>query len=165
MAFGVFFSALSIFLLFSLCISSLPAEQFSYASTTPKSWPHDYHSVLGFDHIFDHKQNRSTRRQDVRRVWKSRFCVAERARYHHLLALKKHSFRTFCLGFAQNHTKNTCTSDFFILKLQKYKGGFLLFCRMIEVFKQCISQPAIYKYPFIFLSFYGIIILYFDIPT
>ena len=34
----------------------------------------------GFDHIFDHKQNRSTRRQDVRRVWKSRFCVAERAR-------------------------------------------------------------------------------------
>ena len=42
--------------------------------------PHDYHSILGFDHIFDHKQNRSTRRQDVTRVWKSRFCVAERAR-------------------------------------------------------------------------------------
>ena len=34
----------------------------------------------GFDHIFDHKQNRSTRRQDVTRVWKSRFCVAERAK-------------------------------------------------------------------------------------
>ena len=45
-----------------------------------KSWPHINHSVLGFDHIFDHKQIRSTRRQDVTRVWKSRFCVAERAR-------------------------------------------------------------------------------------
>ena len=91
--------------------------------------------------------------------------MLKRARYHRLLALKKHSFRTFCLGFAQNHTKNTCTSDFFILKLQKYKGVFLLFCRMIEVFKQYISRPTIYKDPFIFLSFYGIIILYFDIPT
>ena len=46
----------------------------------PKARPHDYHSALGFDHIFDHKQIRSTRRQDVTRVWKSRFCVAERAR-------------------------------------------------------------------------------------
>ena len=46
----------------------------------PKAWPHINHSVLGFDHIFDHKQNRSTRRQECTRVWKSRFCVAERAR-------------------------------------------------------------------------------------
>ena len=33
-----------------------------------KTRPHDYHSVLGFDHIFDHKQNRSTRRQECTRV-------------------------------------------------------------------------------------------------
>ena len=45
-----------------------------------KTRPHGNHSVLGFDHIFDHKQNRSRRRQDCTRVWKSRFCVAERAR-------------------------------------------------------------------------------------
>ena len=50
------------------------------ASNAPKRWPHDNHSVLGFDHIFDHKQNRSTRRQDCTRVWKSRFGVAERAK-------------------------------------------------------------------------------------
>ena len=72
--------AFGVFLLCSWCISSLPAERFSSASTTPKSRPHINHSALGFDHIFDHKQNRSTRRQDVTRVWKSRFCVAERAR-------------------------------------------------------------------------------------
>ena len=46
----------------------------------PKRWPHINHSVLGFDHIFDHKQIRSTRRQECTRVWKSRFCVAERAK-------------------------------------------------------------------------------------
>ena len=45
-----------------------------------KTRPHINHSALGFDHIFDHKQNRSTRRQECTRVWKSRFCVAERAR-------------------------------------------------------------------------------------
>ena len=33
-----------------------------------KTRPHINHSALGFDHIFDHKQNRSTRRQDVTRV-------------------------------------------------------------------------------------------------
>ena len=43
-------------------------------------WPHINHSALGFDHIFDHKQNRSTRRHECTRVWKSRFCVAERAK-------------------------------------------------------------------------------------
>ena len=75
-----FLYLLSIFTLRSLCISSLPAERFSSASTTPKAWPHINHSVLGFDHIFDHKQIRSTRRQECTRVWKSRFCVAERAR-------------------------------------------------------------------------------------
>ena len=69
-----------VFLLCPRCNHSLPAEQISSASTTPKSWPHINHSVLGFDHIFDHKQNRSTRRQECTRVWKSRFCVAERAR-------------------------------------------------------------------------------------
>ena len=64
----------------TLCeILSLSEERFSGASTTPKSWPYDNHSVLGFDHIFDHKQIRSTRRQECTRVWKSRFCVAERA--------------------------------------------------------------------------------------
>ena len=72
--------AVCVFLLWSLCISSLPAERFSGASATPNQWPHDYHSILGFDHIFDHKQNRSTRRQECTRVWKSRFCVAERAK-------------------------------------------------------------------------------------
>ena len=36
-----------------------------------KTRPHDNHSVLGFNHIFDHKQNRSTRRQECTRVWKS----------------------------------------------------------------------------------------------
>ena len=56
------------FLLYSLYISYLPAEWFSSASVTPKSWPHINHSVLGFDHIFDHNQNRITRRQDVTRV-------------------------------------------------------------------------------------------------
>ena len=74
------FSALGVFLLCSLSISSLSAEEFLSASTTPNWWPHINHSVLGFDHTFDHKQNRSTRRQDVTRVWKSRFCVAERAK-------------------------------------------------------------------------------------
>ena len=69
-----------VFLLWSLFISSLPAEQIPSASTTPKTRPHINHSVLGFDHIFDHKQIRSTRRQDVTRVWKSRFCVAERSK-------------------------------------------------------------------------------------
>ena len=58
----------------------LPTERFSTAATTPNWWPHINHSVLGFDHIFDHKQNRSTRRQECTRVWKSRFCVAEWAR-------------------------------------------------------------------------------------
>ena len=72
--------AVGVFLLCSLSISSLPADQIPSASTTPNRWPHINHSVLGFDHIFDHKQNRSTRRQDVTRVWKSRFCVAERAK-------------------------------------------------------------------------------------
>ena len=33
-----------------------------------KTRPHDNHFGLGFDHIFDHKQIRSTRRQDVTRV-------------------------------------------------------------------------------------------------
>ena len=79
--------------------------------------------------------------------------------------LAKTQFLYFNSTFISNDIIIAWTSAFFILKLQKYKGGFLLFCRMIEVFKQCISQPAIYKYPFIFLSFYGIIILYFDIPT
>ena len=69
-----------VFLLCSLSISSLSAEEFLSASAAPNQWPHDYHSILGFDHIFDHKQNRSTRRQDVTRVWKSRFCVAESLR-------------------------------------------------------------------------------------
>ena len=69
-----------VFLLCSRCNHSLPAEWFSCASVTPKSWPHINHSVLGFDHIFDHKQNRSTRRQECTRVWKSRFCVAERSK-------------------------------------------------------------------------------------
>ena len=55
-------------LLYSICFSSLPAEQFSSASTTPNWWPHINHSVLRFDHIFDHKQNRSTRRQECTRV-------------------------------------------------------------------------------------------------
>ena len=72
--------AVSVFLLCSRRFSSLPAERFLSASATPKTRPHDYHSILGFDHIFDHKQNRSTRRQECTRVWKSRFCVAERAR-------------------------------------------------------------------------------------
>ena len=71
---------IGVLLLYSICFSSLPAEQFLSASTTPNWWPHINHSVLGFDHIFDHKQNRSTRRQDVTRVWKSRFCVAERSK-------------------------------------------------------------------------------------
>ena len=75
-----FISALYVFIRFSWRFSSLPAKQFLSASTTPKSWPHINHSVLGFDHIFDHKQIRSTRRQECTRVWKSRFCVAERAR-------------------------------------------------------------------------------------
>ena len=69
-----------VFLLCSRCNHSLPAEQISSASTAQKLWPHINHSALGFDHIFDHKQNRSTRRQECTRVWKSRFCVAERAR-------------------------------------------------------------------------------------
>ena len=69
-----------IYLLCYLQVSSLSAERFLSASTTPNRWPHGYHSILGFDHIFDHKQNRSTRRQECTRVWKSRFCVAERAR-------------------------------------------------------------------------------------
>ena len=76
-----------VFLLCSRCFSSLVSihfflsvERFSSASTAPKAWPHINHSVLGFDHIFDHNQNRSTRRQECTRVWKSRFCVAERAR-------------------------------------------------------------------------------------
>ena len=73
-------TAVGLFLLCSRRFSSLPAKRFSSASTTPKSWPHINHSVLGFDHIFDHKQNRSTRRQECTRVWKSRFCVAKRAR-------------------------------------------------------------------------------------
>ena len=72
--------AVSVFLLCTWYFSSLPADQIPSSSTTPKSWPHINHPVLGFDHIFDHKQNRSTRRQDVTRVWKSRFCVAERAK-------------------------------------------------------------------------------------
>ena len=70
----------SAFLLCFLCFLSLSAECFSSASTTPKRWPHINHSILGFDHIFDHKQNRSTRRQECTRVWKSRFCVAERSK-------------------------------------------------------------------------------------
>ena len=72
--------AVSVFLLCSRCIFSLPVEWIVSVSTTPNRWPHDNHSVLGFDHIFDHKQNRSTRRQECTRVWKSRFCVAERSR-------------------------------------------------------------------------------------
>ena len=72
--------AVEVFLRCSRYISFLPAKRFSSASTTPKSWPHINHSVLGFDHIFDHKQNRSTRRQECTRVWKSRFCVAESLR-------------------------------------------------------------------------------------
>ena len=69
------------------CVSSLLSMYFFSAGGANfgciyrlKTRPHDYHSIIGFDHIFDHKQNRSTRRQDVTRVWKSRFCVAERAR-------------------------------------------------------------------------------------
>ena len=72
--------AVGVFLLCSLQVSSLPAEEFLSASAVPNQWPHDNHSVLGFDHIFDHKQNRSTRRQECTRVWKSRFCVAERSK-------------------------------------------------------------------------------------
>ena len=64
----------------SRSVSSLPAEEFLSASAAPKRWPHINHSALGFDHIFDHKQIRSTRRQECTRVWKSRFCVAERAK-------------------------------------------------------------------------------------
>ena len=64
----------------ALHFSFLPAEQFSSASTALNRWPHINHSALGFDHIFDHKQNRSTRRQECTRVWKSRFCVAERSK-------------------------------------------------------------------------------------
>ena len=71
---------IGVLILYSICFSSLPAEEFSSASTARNWWPHDYHSVLGFDHIFDHKQIRSTRRQECTRVWKSRFCVAERAK-------------------------------------------------------------------------------------
>ena len=72
--------AVGVFLLCSRRFSSLLTKQILSAYATPKSWPHDYHSILGFDHIFDHKQNRSTRRQECTRVWKSRFCVAERAK-------------------------------------------------------------------------------------
>ena len=45
-----------------------------------KTRPHGYHSIHGFDHILDHSHIRSTRRQECTRVWKSRFCVAERAK-------------------------------------------------------------------------------------
>ena len=41
---------------------------FSSALFTPKTRPHINHSILGFDHIFDHNQNRSTRRQECTRV-------------------------------------------------------------------------------------------------
>ena len=69
-----------VFLLCSLYISSLPAEQFLSASTTSKSWPHINHSVLGFDHIFDHLQNRSTWRQECQRARFDNFCVPERSK-------------------------------------------------------------------------------------
>ena len=72
--------SVGVFVLCSLRISPLPADQISSASPPRNWWPHINHSVLGFDHIFDHKQIRSTRRQECTRVWKSRFCVAERAR-------------------------------------------------------------------------------------
>lgn len=71
-AVGAFFPVLYVFL---LCQRSV-FDRFYHL----KARPHINHSVLGFDHIFDHKQNRSTRRQECTRVWKSRFCVAERAR-------------------------------------------------------------------------------------
>ena len=62
------------------CISSLPRSNFRALLPPQNWWPHINHSVLGFDHIFDHKQNRSTRRQECTRVWKGRFCVAESLR-------------------------------------------------------------------------------------
>ena len=71
--------AIGMFLLCSPYVFST-MKQFSSAAATPKTRPHINHSALGFDHIFDHKQNRSTRSQECTRVWKSRFCVAERAR-------------------------------------------------------------------------------------
>ena len=78
-AVGVCFSALYVFVLralsFLLCRWSI-FERICHL----KLRPHINHSVLGFDHIFDHKQNRSTRRQECTRVWKSRFCVAERSK-------------------------------------------------------------------------------------
>ena len=48
MAFGVFFSALSIFLLCSMQVSSLPAEQFSSASATKN---HDHISIIWYSDL------------------------------------------------------------------------------------------------------------------
>ena len=79
--FGRFASSLLFMCLFTfLGVFLLCRRRNFWALLPPKTRPHDYHSILGFDHIFDHKQNRSTRRQECTRVWKSRFCVAERAR-------------------------------------------------------------------------------------
>ena len=77
----------------------------------------------------------------------------------------KTQFFIFCSDFHLKSSHKHLNLCIFYTWTSKYKGVFLLFCRMIEVFKQYISRPTIYKYPFIFLSFYGIIILYFDIPT
>ena len=68
--------------LFSALCKFLLCRRSNFRALLPPQnwWPHINHSALGFDHIFDHKQNRSTRRQECTRVWKSRFCVAERAR-------------------------------------------------------------------------------------
>ena len=69
-----------VFLSCFLCSFSLSDKLFWDAIFTSKWWPHINHSTLGFDHILDHSHIRSTRRQECTRVWKSRFCVAERAK-------------------------------------------------------------------------------------
>ena len=73
-------AAIVVFLLSFLFFSSLPAELFWEALLHLKTMTTYYFLGYGFDHIFDHKQIRSTRRQECTRVWKSRFCVAERAK-------------------------------------------------------------------------------------
>ena len=73
-------AAVDVFLSCFPCYSYLPDKLF-WDTLLHLKMMTTYHFLgHGFDHILDHSHIRSTRRQECTRVWKSRFCVAERAR-------------------------------------------------------------------------------------